>query len=239
MSNAITRDTIVDALANRLRDDVLSGRYPPGSYLPPERELAVGYQVTRTSLKHAIVRLSQAGLLETRHGVGTRVRDYENLGGPELLPMLVTAAGPEWMAEIFEARREAGALIAAAAAERAGNAERERLRALYDELCSAPDAAAAQHVECEIHRVIASASHNRVYRFMVNALLNAYMEVRGAFEHAFADPVEAARRIEPVITEICAGRPDDARAAASEYLAATQDIMLAPFPAHPSPEEDA
>src|SRR5262245_17239611 len=102
MTSAISRDTIVDALVNRLRDDVLSGRYQPGSYLPPERELADAYQVTRTSLKHAIVRLGQAGLLETRHGVGTRVRDYEQLGGPELLPMLVTAAGPEWADEIFE-----------------------------------------------------------------------------------------------------------------------------------------
>src|SRR5690606_40116090 len=77
----IPRDTVVDSLVDRLRDDVLSGRYPPGSYLPPERELAAGYEVTRTSLKHAIVRLAQAGLLETRHGVGTRVRDYERLGG--------------------------------------------------------------------------------------------------------------------------------------------------------------
>ena len=93
MTGAIPRDTIVDTLAGRLRDDVLSGRYPPGAYLPPERDLASGYGVTRTSLKHAIVRLVQAGLLETKHGVGTRVRDYERLGGPELLPMLVSRGG--------------------------------------------------------------------------------------------------------------------------------------------------
>lgn len=226
MTGAIPRDTIVDTLAGRLRDDVLSGRYPPGAYLPPERDLASTYAVTRTSLKHAIVRLSQAGLLETRHGVGTRVRDYERLGGPELLPMLVSAAGPAWTAEIFEARREVGALIAAAAAREAGAAHRSRLGALEEELRSAPDAAAAQLVECEIHRVIAAASGNRVYGFLVNALLNAYLEVRDVFRHAFADPAAAAARIGPVLTEIREGRPEGARAAADTYFAETQAIML-------------
>src|SRR4051812_28541557 len=158
MTGAIPRDTIVDTLADRLRDDIIGGRYPPGAYLPPERDLASDYAVTRTSLKHAIVRLVQAGLLETRHGVGTRVRDYERLGGPELLPMLVSAAGPAWMAEIFEVRREVGALIAAAAARGAEESHRERLRVLQEELGSAPDASSAQLVECEIHRVIATAS---------------------------------------------------------------------------------
>jgi len=234
MTGAIPRDTIVDTLAGRLREDILSGRYPPGTYLPPERDLAGGYEVTRTSLKHAIVRLVQAGLLETRHGVGTRVRDYERLGGPELLPMLVSTAGPAWMAEIFEVRREVGALIAAAAARNASPEHGERLRALREELAGSPDAASAQLVECEIHRVIAAASGNRVYRFMVNALLNAYLEVRDTFRHAFADPAGAAARIDPLLEEIRAGRPERARAAADAYFARTQAVMLAS-----GPEEDA
>jgi GntR family transcriptional repressor for pyruvate dehydrogenase complex len=226
--SAISRDTLVDVLADRLRDDILSGRYPPGAYLPSERELASGYAVTRTSLKHAIVRLVQAGLLETRHGVGTQVRDYERLGGPELLPMLVRTAGPAWAAEIFEVRREVGALIAASAARNAEPGHRDRLRRLREELGAAPDAASAQLVECEIHRVIAAASGNRVYGFMVNALLNAYLEVREVCQHAFADPAAAADRIDPVVREIRAGRPDGARAAAEDYFTQTGALMLAP-----------
>ncbi len=228
MPTAIPRDTVVDALVDRLRRDVLSGRYPPGSYLPPERELAGGYQVTRTSLKHALVRLVQAGLLETKHGVGTQVRDYERLGGPELLPMLVGVAGAEWMAEIFEARREVGALITGSAAANAGDEHRERLDALLEELRTAPDAASAQQIECEMHRVIAAASRNRVYRLMVNALLNAYMEVREAFQHAFADPAASAARIEPLVAQIRAGDPGAARAAARDYFDRTRELMLAP-----------
>ena len=230
MTTQISRSSVVDELASRLREDVLSGRYPPGSYLPAERELADSYRVTRTSLKHAIVRLVQAGLLETRHGVGTRVRDYMRFGGPELLPMLVATAGAEWMREIFMVRREVGSLVAAKAAENANGADRDRLRSLLEDLRTAADAGAAQLVECEIHRAIAAATHNRVYGFLVNAMLSAYLEVRTPFQHAFADPGGAADRMLPAIDAIAAGDRTDAHAAATGYLAETEQIMLTSFP---------
>lgn len=233
MTVPVTRMSVVDALVARLRQDVLSGRYPPGSYLPPERELADGYQVTRTSLKHAILRLVQAGLLETRHGVGTRVRDYERFGGPELLPMLAASVGAQWMAEIFEVRRQVGALVSGQAAARARPADCRRLRTLLAQLAEAPDPDAAQLTECEMHRVIAAATGNRVYRLLVNTLLNTYLEVRQGFQGAFADPAAAAARIAPLVEEICAGRRDGAHAAADAYLAETEALMLGRPPADP------
>ena len=125
----LPRETIVDVLENRLREEILTGSHPAGSYLPPERELADGYGVTRTTLKHAFGRLVQSGLLETRHGVGTRVRDFARLGGADLLPMLVRHS-PDWLGEIFEVRRSVGALIAERAAMKATPEQREELRAL-------------------------------------------------------------------------------------------------------------
>ncbi|WP_433325143.1 FadR/GntR family transcriptional regulator [Spirillospora sp. CA-294931] len=226
MTSPITRDTVVDALVDRLRGDVLSGRYPPGSFLPPERELAAAYAVTRTSLKHALVRLGQAGLVETKHGVGTRVRDYERLGGPELLPLLAKSAGPEWIAEIFQVRREIGALVAAKAAAHAGAEQREGLTALVGDLRAAADAPAAQVIECEIHRLIAASTGNRVYGFLVNALLNTYLEVREVFWHAFADPEVAADRIHPVVQALCDADPDRTHQAALAYFAETEAVMI-------------
>lgn len=62
----IARQSVVDLLADRLRDDILDGTHPTGALLPPERDLAARYGVTRTTLKHALTRLEQAGLLQTR-----------------------------------------------------------------------------------------------------------------------------------------------------------------------------
>lgn len=222
----VARGSVVDELVARILADVLGGTYAPGTYLPPERELAQGYGVTRTSLKHAFVRLTQAGLLETRHGVGTVVRDYERLGDPALLPLLVQSSGAGWLTEIFEVRREVGGLVAARAAVNASAGHRTRLRALHAEVAGAADGDAAQLAECELHRCLAEAAGNRVYVLMVNALLNAYLPVRGFLAEPFADPVAAAERLRPMVDAVCAGDASDAHTAAVGYLTETERLML-------------
>jgi GntR family transcriptional regulator, transcriptional repressor for pyruvate dehydrogenase complex len=227
MIQPISRDSVVDALVERLRVDVLAGRYPPGSYLPPERELAAGLGVTRTSLKHAFVRLIQEGLLETKHGVGTRVRDYTRLGSLQLLPMLVLADAPGWLTEIFELRQEAGALFAAKAAVRATPAHRERLGALQEQIRTAADTDTTQLTELEIHRVIAEATGNRVYRQLADLLFEVYLSVRTFLQAPFTDPVAAAERIRPLVDAVVAGDATQAHRIAEDYLAETGRLMLA------------
>ncbi|CAG6390849.1 GntR family transcriptional regulator [Streptomyces cocklensis] len=222
---ALPRETIVDVLEGRLREDILAGRHPAGSYLPPERRLADGYGVTRTTLKHAFGRLVQAGLLETRHGVGTRVRDFTRLGGADLLPMLVRHS-PDWFGEIFEVRRGVGALIAERAAARATGGQQDELRELLDAVRTAEGGDAAQLADIEVHRALARATGNRVYVLLTNTLFNAYLPVRAALVRPFTDPAAAHARLEPVVAAVLAGDGGAARRAAEAYLTATERIML-------------
>ena len=222
---ALPRETIVDVLEGRLREDILAGRHPAGSYLPPERQLADGYGVTRTTLKHAFGRLVQAGLLETKHGVGTRVRDYARLGGADLLPMLVRHS-PDWIGEIFEVRRSVGALIAARAAARATERQRDELRGLLEAVRLAEGGDGAQLADIEVHRALARATGNRVYALLTNTLFNAYLPVRAALVGPFLDAGVAHDRLEPVVEAVAAGDEDGARRAAEAYLTATERIML-------------
>ncbi|WP_328773914.1 FadR/GntR family transcriptional regulator [Streptomyces sp. NBC_00286] len=222
---ALPRETIVDVLESRLREDILTGRHPSGSYLPPERTLADGYGVTRNTLKHAFGRLMQAGLLETRHGVGTRVRDYLHLGGADLLPMLVRHS-PDWIAEIFEVRRSIGALIAERAAIRATDRQCAELRTLLEAVREARGGSDVQLADIEVHRALARATGNRVYVLLTNTLFNAYLPVRAALAGPFTDPEVAYGRLEPVVEAVSAGEADGARRAAEKYLAATERTML-------------
>ncbi|MFE0512269.1 FadR/GntR family transcriptional regulator [Streptomyces sp. NPDC058964] len=221
----LPRETIVDVLEGRLREDILTGRHPAGSYLPPERQLADGYGVTRTTLKHAFGRLVQAGLLETRHGVGTRVRDYLRLGGADLLPMLVRHS-PDWIGEIFEVRRSIGALIAERAAARATDRQRAELRRLVEAVGEAENGDAVQLADIEVHRGLARATGNRVYVLLTNTLFNAYLPVRAALRGPFTDAAVARARLEPVVDAVAAGDRAAARRAAEEYLTATERIMM-------------
>jgi DNA-binding FadR family transcriptional regulator len=226
MATPIRRDTVVDTLVARISEDVLSGRYPPGSSLPPERTLASGYGVTRTSLKHALVQLAQAGLVETKHGVGTLVRNYEKLGGLELLPALLRLDPFGWCVEVFQVRRQVGALIAGQAAANATAAQRTRLVELVAAVRQAQDADQAQLAELEFHREVASATNNRVYRLLANALFAAYLPIRAALQVPFVNPAAAADRLEPLLRALLAADSDRAHTAADNYLSETERLML-------------
>ncbi len=68
--SSIARETF-DFIADRIR----GGRYAPGDKLPGERSLARQLRVGRNSVREAIRRLETAGLLETRQGLGSFVKD--------------------------------------------------------------------------------------------------------------------------------------------------------------------
>ncbi|MEU9345377.1 GntR family transcriptional regulator [Streptomyces sp. NPDC048278] len=223
---SIPRRTVVDLLEARLREDILSGTHGPGALLPPERELAAGYGVTRTTLKHALTRLEQAGLLSTRHGIGTRVLDYLRIGGADLLPMLA-AQDPAWLREVFEVRRHIGTLIAGRAADRRTDRQARRLEHLLRQVADGPDADAVQLADVEVHRELARATGNRVYLLLTNTLFNAYLPVRTALRTPFEDAARAADRLTPVVRAVAGRDVAEARRAAETYLADTEKIMLA------------
>lgn len=217
----------MDEVAAGLRADVLSGGYAPGEYLPPARKLAEAYGVTRTSLKHALMRLAQSGLVETKHGVGTRVRDFERQGGIDLLPMLVSADAPGWAEAIFEVRTEVGALIAVRAAEHATGDQRDELDTIAGSIRDAPTSDAAQLAECDWHRVLARSSGNRVYPLLMNVVLESYLQRRQALRGPFRDPGAAADRIAPLVRAVCAPeQPALVHERATDYLRRTGELMI-------------
>jgi GntR family transcriptional regulator len=61
-------------LAEQLFAEIRAGRYPPGSKLPSEHELAATFRLGRPTVRQATAALIQRGLLERRRGSGTYVR---------------------------------------------------------------------------------------------------------------------------------------------------------------------
>ncbi|NYT77706.1 FadR family transcriptional regulator [Alcaligenaceae bacterium] len=65
-STSLTR-SVVTALSERIRN----GEFQVGEKLPTEAELVESFGVSRTVIREAMLRLQEAGLVETRHGIGT------------------------------------------------------------------------------------------------------------------------------------------------------------------------
>ncbi|MBR1585573.1 MAG: GntR family transcriptional regulator [Clostridia bacterium] len=59
---------------NRLKADILSGTYPPNTYLPTEDELVSSLNVSKTTLRHAISLLRDEKMIVVRQGIGMRVQ---------------------------------------------------------------------------------------------------------------------------------------------------------------------
>lgn len=60
-------------VADELRAGMESGRFVPGEPLPPERELAITYEVSRETVRKAIGLLEEQGVLYSEQGRGTFV----------------------------------------------------------------------------------------------------------------------------------------------------------------------
>jgi GntR family transcriptional regulator len=73
------REDLPTALALTLRARIEDGRYPTGSRLPSEPELALELGVSRPTLREALVMLAREGWLIRRHGAGTFVADRHRL----------------------------------------------------------------------------------------------------------------------------------------------------------------
>src|SRR5437667_137685 len=71
----VRKTRIYEEVASQIQRLISEGRLRPGDHLPPERELAERFGVSRTSVRDAIRVLELMGLLEPRQGEGTVVRD--------------------------------------------------------------------------------------------------------------------------------------------------------------------
>ena len=58
---------------SRIKADIMSGVYPPNTYLPTEDELVNTLNVSKTTLRHAIALLREEKMLIVQQGIGMRV----------------------------------------------------------------------------------------------------------------------------------------------------------------------
>lgn len=74
-------------IVKQLRHMITEDRLKPGDKLPSERELSERLNVGRSSVREALRALELLGLIETRRGEGTFIRDFK---GHQLIPLLST-----------------------------------------------------------------------------------------------------------------------------------------------------
>ena len=153
---------LAQAIADQLEALIVEGSYRAGDALPAERTLAEQLGVSRSSLREGIQKLVERGRLVSRHGGGTFVSDQleASLTAPW---QQVVSQHPRLRGEVLEFRRMLEGHTARFAAERATEADVERLRLCFVDLQTAhaaQDRAALADADAAFHRAIADAAHN-------------------------------------------------------------------------------
>ena len=159
---------------DRLGEDIVSGRYPPGTSLPPEPTLCEQLGVSRTVVREAVKSLVAKGLLITGPKLGTRVlsSDQWNWFDPDVV-VWQTKAGltREFLREVQELRRVIEPAAVRLAAERATAADLAGLEVAYAGMRDAIEHGGDYvHHDLGFHQGLLRACHNRMVVQMSKAL---------------------------------------------------------------------
>ncbi|MDR1995351.1 GntR family transcriptional regulator [Azonexus sp.] len=173
MANKLRVPRLSDAVAASLERRILESSLKPGDRLPPERELAAEFGVSRPSLREAIQKLASKGMVQSRQGGGTYITD--SLDSSFFDPWRdMLGSHPELREDMLEFRHMLEGQAAAWAAERATEADRQRLERAFAELRNAfesDDAEQRSAADIAFHQAISDAAHNALLGHLSTALL--------------------------------------------------------------------
>jgi len=223
------RARAVDQLVETLTDAIVSGGFAPGDRPPAERDLAESLEVNRTSLRQALSRLEQSGLVESRQGSGTIVLDPVDNPDPHVMARLVHHAGAALMSDLFEVRAGVVAMAARLAAERADDDAIDRLRLALEVIATASTPALLQVAEMAWFSALVDASANRVLITLVRWFARAYGDTAPSFEAAFDDAAMVLDALSTVVDAVEAHDPRAAESSMTVYAERGGARMLAAF----------
>lgn len=182
---------LYEAIVGEIEQMVLSGELKPGDILPPERELAERFGVSRTAVREATKVLSQKQLVTVLRGRGIVVVHPSPTAVTTSLGLLLKIGGATQV-ELTEVRKVIEPELAALAAVRATP---EQVRALedlatdYAESVGKPQEAVLRDVA--FHGAISEAAGNRVAKAIIASIQELFFEsmlhdyrVEGALERA-------------------------------------------------------
>ncbi|MDD0838611.1 FadR/GntR family transcriptional regulator [Curvibacter sp. HBC61] len=149
---------LVDDFSGRIQAQLLR----PGDKLPTESELMKAFGVSRTVVREALSRLQAAGLVETRHGIGTFVLEARSTGMFRIDPSDM-ATSVEVLA-VLELRVSLETESAGLAAVRRTEAQLQAMReALNDFAANVGEGGDTVSPDFRFHLEIAQATGNRYF----------------------------------------------------------------------------
>lgn len=183
-----------EVVAQRIKENIDNGRWPPGSKLETVEQLAKRFEVGRSTIREALMALKAQGLIHIRQGGGTFVLEKRE-ETPWVIPQVSNAGElKDWL----EVRMILETETAALAAERRTDDHLAELDAALNMMKQATDEDALEQADTRFHLAIALASGNKLLSGALHSLFasmgTAMKESRGLW--LFAEHAPAERLLE-------------------------------------------
>lgn len=216
-------DRLYQDLARKLIAELAAGGYSVGGRLPAERELAQQYNVSRPTVREAIIALEVQGLVEVRVGSGAYILRLPGKG--DIPGFDITAF------ELTEARLLFEGEAAALAARQITDDEVDEIEALVQEIARENQVSrSTEKADRAFHLAIARATRNTA----VYETIERLWDLRSSSpEAALLHEKARTANVKPVVAEHTAvlealrrREPAIARAAMRTHLSAVLDSLL-------------
>jgi GntR family transcriptional repressor for pyruvate dehydrogenase complex len=222
----VKRSRIYEHIVDQIHALIREGRWAPGDQIPPERELAERFRVSRTSVREALRALEMQGVIESRQGGGTFVRTADT---EALIPPLAAAIlrGQRELTEVLEVRELIEPGIARLAARRATAehvAELEQLLERQRE-CIANERPFVDE-DTAFHYTLARASDNHILLRLHNVILDLLRESRQSDLHVPDRPQMSLRGHEAILAAVVARDSEAAYLASLAHITEVRDGIL-------------
>lgn len=174
---AVRKNKLYEEVARRL-EQLIVGQFKPGDKIPPERELAEMFNVSRSSIRDAIRTLELMGLVEPRQGMGTVVKDFSY--DPRSNPFVsVLVRKRKQILELLDVRKMIEPALAARAATHASDddiAEMEQILSRQGDKVRRGEIPVDE--DAEFHYSIALAADNSVVLKVLDVLMDLLRDTR-------------------------------------------------------------
>jgi GntR family transcriptional regulator, transcriptional repressor for pyruvate dehydrogenase complex len=159
---------ISDQVFDQLRELISRGELKPGEQLMTERDLSEALNVSRTSVRSAIIKLIAIGLLENRQGQGTFVRMPDSRDN-NLLASAMTTQNAK-LDDLLEARLGLECNSAALAAQRATAEDIQFMEKSLDEMAAEiKEGRTGTEADVSFHMAIAYATKNPIQVYLMRS----------------------------------------------------------------------
>jgi GntR family transcriptional repressor for pyruvate dehydrogenase complex len=216
-------ESCVEQLATAIR----LGVYPRGTTLPAERDLAERLQVSRATLREAMVALRQAGLVETTRGRGggTVVTQRPRTPSARAAARIKAAKRDDWL-DTLDFRRIVEPGAAALAADRhLTEDQRDQLTRAHEDVSTARRPAEHRQADSRLHLTVAALTGSSRTIEAVTSVQSVLHEMLLAIPVMEANIGHSDAQHDRLVAAILAGRPGQARKVMEEHCDDTAALL--------------